>query len=238
MQLNLGIARYWAGEAGAEDAWKAAASLEPDTAYAVTAGNLLHPEFARNLPIFVPVDRGARRHRQACRRRRSWRCSSGVHGRGATADRLFYGVALQRLGKQQSAERVYAAAAKAAPRNPEARVAAAVGLFDKARPAQAFSILGPLSREFPEGRNGALSPWPDAALVGPGEGETQRQLELVGKTEPGSPLVGIADKYLATLRKAGILTLLLAVDRRSGDFLTGGRVRPLRSQRFDGKGQR
>ncbi len=55
VQLNLGIARYWAGEAGSKEAWQSAAELEPDTAYAVTAGNLLHPEFARNLPLFVPV---------------------------------------------------------------------------------------------------------------------------------------------------------------------------------------
>ena len=55
VQLNLGIAQFWSGEGGAKAAWQSAADLEPDTAYAVTAGNLLHPDFARNLPIFVPV---------------------------------------------------------------------------------------------------------------------------------------------------------------------------------------
>ena len=34
--------------------------------------------------------------------------------------------------------------------------------------------------------------------------EARRQLELVRKAEPGSPLVGIAKRYLAELRKAGI----------------------------------
>src|SRR5919197_1221772 len=43
----------------------------------------------------------------------------------------------------------FAAAAALAPREPEARVAAAVGLFDKERPALAFSRLGPLSKTFP-----------------------------------------------------------------------------------------
>ena len=122
---------------------------------------------------------------------------------GTVADRLFYGVALQRLGKQRSAERVYAAAAKAAPKDPEARVAAAVGLFDKARPAQAFSRLGPLSREFPKAATvrfhlGLLLLWSGQVK------EARRQLELVRTVEPGSPLVGIADRYLAELRKAGI----------------------------------
>ena len=202
VQLNLGIARFWAGEAGAEDAWKSAASLEPDTAYAVTAGNLLHPDFARNLPIFVPstevpadIRKLAAPAQVALLERRA--------RTGTVADRLFYGVALQRLGKQRSAERVYAAAAKAAPKDPEARVAAAVGLFDKARPAQAFSRLGPLSREFPKAATvrfhlGLLLLWSGQVK------EARRQLELVRKVEPGSPLVGIADRYLAELRKAGI----------------------------------
>jgi tetratricopeptide (TPR) repeat protein len=202
VQLNLGIARFWAGEPGAEDAWKSAASLEPDTAYAVTAGNLLHPEFARNLPIFVPSTEVPADIRKLSapaqlalleRRART----------GTVTERLFYGVALQRLGKQRSAERVFAAAAKATPNDPEARVAAAVGLFDKARPAQAFSRLGPLARDFPKVATvrfhlGLLLLWSGQVK------EARRQLELVEKVEPGSPLVATANRYLAELRKAGI----------------------------------
>ncbi len=202
VQLNLGIARFWAGEGGAEDAWKSAASLEPDTAYAVTAGNLLHPDFARNLPIFVPATEVPADIRKLAapaqlalleRRART----------GTTVDRLFYGVALQRLGKQQSAERVYAAAAKAAPKDPEARVAAAVGLFDKAHPARAFGRLGPLSRSFPQAATvrfhlGLLLLWSGQVK------EARRQLRLVQAEEPRSPLVGVAKRYLDELRKAGI----------------------------------
>ena len=68
---------------------------------------------------------------------------------GRVADLLRYGVALQRLGRPLSAERVYAAAARAAPNDPEARTAAAVGRFDKDDPARAFSRLGPLTQRFP-----------------------------------------------------------------------------------------
>jgi tetratricopeptide (TPR) repeat protein len=202
VQLNLGIARFWAGEAGAEDAWKSAAALEPDTPYAVTAGNLLHPNFARNLPIFVPAATAPAAVRKLAapaqlalleRRART----------GTAADRLFYGVALQRLGKQRSAERVYAEAARSAPDNAEARVAAAVGLFDKARPAQAFSRLGPLTRTFPKAATvrfhlGLLLLWSGQVK------EAGRQLRLVRKVEPGSPLVSVAQRYLEELRAAGI----------------------------------
>jgi tetratricopeptide (TPR) repeat protein len=202
VQLNLGIAQFWAGESGAEDAWKSAAALEPDTAYAVTAGNLLHPEFARNLPIFVPTEPVPAAVRKLGapaqlalleRRARS----------GTTADRLLYGVALQRLGKQRSAERVYAEAARLVPKDAEARVAAAVGLFDKARPALAFSHLGPLTRTFPNAATvrfhlGLLLLWSGQVK------EARHQLELVQKVEPGSPLVGVAKQYLDTLHKAGV----------------------------------
>ena len=138
---------------------------------------------------------------------------------GTVADRLFYGVALQRLGKQRSAERVYAAAATAAPKDPEARVAAAVGLFDKARPAQAFPKLGPLSREFPKAATvrfhlGLLLLWSGQVK------EARRQLELVRTAEPGSPLIGHRRPVSGRASQGGYLDL-----RRPPppwrDFLTG-----------------
>ena len=63
--------------------------------------------------------------------------------------KLLYGVALQRLGHQVSAERAFAEAARLAPDDAEAQVAAAVGRFDKTHPERAFSRLGPLSKRFP-----------------------------------------------------------------------------------------
>ena len=68
---------------------------------------------------------------------------------GAAAEKLQYGVVLQRLGRPLSARRVYDAAAALAPNDPEALVAAAVGRYDKDDPAAAFSRLGPLARRFP-----------------------------------------------------------------------------------------
>jgi tetratricopeptide (TPR) repeat protein len=202
LQLNLGIAQFWAGESGAKDAWKSAADLEPDTVYAVTAGNLLHPGFARNLPIFVPAEEAPAAIRRLAppvqfatleRRARN----------GTVTDRLYYGVALQRLGRQISAERVYSGAARAAPNDPEARVAAAVALFDKAQPALAFSRLGPLTREFPQSATvrfhlGLLLLWSGQVK------EARRQLRLVRTVDPGSPLAGVAKRYLDELRAAGI----------------------------------
>jgi tetratricopeptide (TPR) repeat protein len=202
VQLNLGIARYWAGEDGAKQAWQAAASMEPDTAYAVTAGNLLHPEFARNLPVFVPaedVPAAVRRLPAPAQLALLRRRASG----GSVSDRLFYGVALQRLGKQQSAERVYLAAARSAPGDAEAQVAAAVGLFSKDRPVGAFSSLGPLTKKFP--RSASVRFHLGLLLLWSGEvKQARRQLELVGKVEPSSPLVPVARQYLETLRKAGV----------------------------------
>ncbi len=202
IQLNLGIARYWAGEGDAKAAWRAAAELEPDTAYAVTAGNLLHPEFARNLPLFVPVANVP----AAVRRLDPPGQFASLARRakdGSVSDRLFYGVALQRLGRQVSAERVFAEAARLHPTDPEARVAAAVGLFDKAAPVKAFSRLGPLSKTFPQSATvrfhlGLLLLWSGQVK------EARRQLELVRTEEPDSRLVGIARQYLDQLDKAKI----------------------------------
>ena len=69
-------------------------------------------------PIFVPSTEVPAGDPQARRARRSSRCSSAARATGTVADRLFYGVALQRLGKQRSAERVYAAAATARAEGP------------------------------------------------------------------------------------------------------------------------
>jgi Flp pilus assembly protein TadD len=114
----------------------------------VRAADLLHPRFAPGLPNFVPsfsppatLGRLSPQAQLAALRKAASR-------RDAHA-KLLYGVALQRLERPVSAERQFAAAARIAPHDPEARVAAAVGLFDKDQPALAFSHLGPLVRTFP-----------------------------------------------------------------------------------------
>jgi tetratricopeptide (TPR) repeat protein len=195
--LNLGLALVWAGEAGAEDAWRATVEAEPDSPYAVAAANLLHPGFARDLPVFVqsrPLPASISRLpppqqlRELERRARA----------GSTADRIAYGVALQQLGKPLSAEAVFAAAAKRDPDDAEAAAAAAVGRFDKADPAAAFSRLGPLTQRFP--RVSTVRFHLGLLLLWSGEvKEARRQLGLARDAEPGSAAAREAVRYLAQL---------------------------------------
>jgi tetratricopeptide (TPR) repeat protein len=129
VRLQLGLALAFSGrEKDASAAWHQARRVQPDSPSAVRASDLLHPNTPPGLPPFVPnftVARdGAQRH-------------------------LLRGVAFQQALRPVSAEREFAAAARAAPRDPESLTAEAVGLYDKDRPAQAFSRLGPLSRRFP-----------------------------------------------------------------------------------------
>ena len=203
VQLHLGYAKLWAGDdAGANDAWRKAAVVQPDTPSAQRADDALHPNFLSGEPLFVPsfsppaaLDRMTPPQQFAFLRRRA--------ASGDVRAKLLYGLALQRLGRRISARSQYDAAARAAPRDAEAQVAAAVARFDKSRPAAAFSRLGPLSRDYPKSATvrfhlGLLLLWSGQVK------EARRQLELVRTVEPGSPLIGIADRYLAELRKAGI----------------------------------
>jgi predicted Zn-dependent protease len=200
VQLHLGLALFWARRPGADDAWRAALEAEPDTPYAVTAGNLLFPGFARGLPRFVPgmsLPRALERLDAAARYEELQRRA----GAGDRLGTLYYGVALQRLGRQRSAARVLGAYAAAHPGDVEAQVAAAVARFDKNRPVEAFSRLGPLSRRFPRAATvrfhlGLLLLW-SGELV-----EARRQLRLARTVEPGSPLAREAERYLAALRRA------------------------------------
>jgi tetratricopeptide (TPR) repeat protein len=201
VQLNLGVALAWSGLAGAEEAWRAAAASEPDTPYAIAAANLLHPEYARGIPIFVttvPLPAGLDALAPAAQLELLER------GASASADgKLLYGVALQRLGRQLSAAEVFDAARAEAPANVEAQVAAAVARFDKSRPADAFSRLGPLTRRFPDRATvrfhlGLLLLWSGQVK------EAKTQLARASRAEPGSPLAREAERYLDELRKAGV----------------------------------
>ena len=201
VELNLGVALFWSGLAGAREAWRQAIADEPDTAYAVTAGNLLHPEYAPGVPVFVataPLPDGFDELAPPAQLRMLQRGA-----RESVAGKLLYGSALQRLGMTRSAERVFAAAARAAPHDVDARVADAVGRFDKARPADAFSRLGPLTKTFPHSATvrfhlGLLLLWSGQAP------EAKRQLTKAIAVEPSSPLAGQARRYLAELHKAGV----------------------------------
>jgi tetratricopeptide (TPR) repeat protein len=196
--LHRGLALYWARRnAEALTAWRAAASDEPDTPYAVHAGDLLHPQFAFGLPRFVPSFRSPAGIRTLPAPQQLAALRHAAAGGGAHA-RILYGIALQQLGRPVSAERQFAAAARRAPSDPEARAATAVGLFDKANPSRAFSRLGPLTRVFPHAQTvrfhlGLMLVW--SAQVK----EARRQFRLAEREDPRSALGKQANQYLRAL---------------------------------------
>ena len=200
VQLHLGLARLWANEGDPLEAWRAVLDSEPDTPYAIVAGNLLHPDLPRGLPAFIPsfaasdAIAGLPPARQLAALR-----AAAAHG--GMRERLLYGVGLQRVGRPVSAARAFDEAARRYPNDVEAQVAGAVGAFDKDAPARAFGRLGPLTRTFPDEPTvrfhlGVLLLW-----TGRVEG-AERQFRLAAKAQPDSPLAREAKRYLATIRRA------------------------------------
>jgi hypothetical protein len=200
VQLHLGLARLWAQRGDPNEAWQAAVEAEPDTPYAVLAGNVLYPHLPRGLPAFIPsfsapaeVTRlPPARQLEALRHRAA---------RGSARDLVLYGIGLQRVGRPVSAAAAFDRAARRAPRDVDPRVAAAVGKFDKAAPELAFGSLGPLTRTFPNEPTvrfhlGVLLLW-----TGRVDGAA-RQFRIASRTTPGSPLALEAARYLETIRKA------------------------------------
>ncbi len=102
--------------------------MQPDSPSAVRAEDLRHPNTPPGRPPFVPSFTRPKTPAQA---------------------HLARGVQLQAALRPVSAAREFAAAARLAPRDPEALVAEAVGRYSKEAPAAAFSRLGPLSQRFP-----------------------------------------------------------------------------------------
>jgi hypothetical protein len=200
VQLHLGLARLWANEGDPLEAWRSAIESEPDTPYAIVAGNLIHPNLPRGLPAFIPSFTAPAaisklppaQQLEALRR---------AAARGGVREQLLYGVGLQRVGRPVSAARVFDQTARGFPHDVEAQVAGAVGAFDKAAPERAFGRLGPLSKTHPNEPSvrfhlGVLLLW-----TGRIEG-AEGQFRLASKAQPGSPLAREADRYLETIRRA------------------------------------
>jgi tetratricopeptide (TPR) repeat protein len=201
--LHLGYANLWAGRSeDANTAWQEAARTQPDTASAGRAEDALHPNFPPGQPFFVPSFEPPAGLRDLSPPAQLAALARDARRRDAHA-KLLYGLALQRLGRRLSARRQYDAAAKLAPGDPEALVAAAVGRFDKSRPSEAFSRLGPLTRRFPKAPTvrfhlGLLLLWLAKAQPGSVE-EGKRQLRLARAVDPGSSLAREAERVLARL---------------------------------------
>ena len=199
--LHLGFANLWAGKADeAAAAWRRAEQAQPDSASAQRADTALHPDFPSGQPFFVPsfrpppaeAPRAAGPARGARAKRPEQRCprEAPLRARSPAARPPDLGPASVRRRRQ-------------APRDAEAQVAAAVGRFDKSRPSEAFSRLGPLTRRFPQAATvrfhlGLLLLW--LAKNQPGSvDEAKRQLRLARQEVPGSRLAREAKRLLAGL---------------------------------------
>lgn len=147
VRLHLGLALYAAGQGkGAAAQWREARRRQADSPSAVRADDLLHPEMAPGLPFFYASFRfpqGLEALPGAAQLETLRRAAS----RGGVEENLRYGVALQRVGRPISARAAFARALALEPESLRAQVADAVGRFDKDDPSQAFSRLGPLSRD-------------------------------------------------------------------------------------------
>ena len=191
-ELHLGLAYYWSGrDEDAVAAFRRTEALQPDTPYALSAASILHPSMPRQpLPLFVPSSPQPDVTTIAALRRRA-------QGNDVVA-RIYYGLELQRLGRQVSAERAFASAAAIAPNDPEALAAAAVGRFTKDRPTPAFAQLGPLVTRFPHAavvrfHLGYLLLW-----IGERK-QAAKELKLARTDAPGSVYARYATTLLGAL---------------------------------------
>jgi tetratricopeptide (TPR) repeat protein len=177
VQYNLGVARLYAGyRVDAEEAFRRAKRLGRDTFYEIRADVVLHPQyFSAGYPPFQPTGHDPL---------------------------LLRGVRLQAEGRQHSAERVFARAARLRPDDDEAQVAAAVARFDMDDLSASFSRLGPLTRRFPRSQSvrfhlGLLLAWTgqrDAAVA-----QFRKTRSLRASTRLGRE----ANAFLARLASSG-----------------------------------
>ena len=132
VQFYRGVALLWAGyPTDAESALELAKKLGTNTIIQGRADDLLHPNFfeptsGAPYPVFEPVEPNTL---------------------------LEQGSTLQAEGHQESAERLYARAARLDPDDAEAQVAVGVGLFDEADLTPSFSKLDSVMKRFPRSQS-------------------------------------------------------------------------------------
>jgi len=149
--LHLGLSLYADGEQEeAAAAWRKAVEVEPDSQSAVRAGDLLHPDMAPGLPSFFTTLRAPEGLAGKPAQEQLDALEQAARDGGDADDWILYGTALQRVGKPLSARAAFDRALDLAPERLDAKVAAAVGRFDKGDPSAAFSRLGPLARDNPD----------------------------------------------------------------------------------------
>jgi tetratricopeptide (TPR) repeat protein len=180
--FHLGLAQLAEGDREAAVAsWEEAERVDPDSPAALRAEDVLHPGFAPGRPPFVaPLD--APPGLTALSPAEQLAELERLARRGGVEERLRYGIALQRVGRPVSAREAFAGALEADPGNLPAKVAAALGRFDKDDPSQAFSRLGPLADS---DENGVVRYHLGLALSWLGQvEEAQRQLRLARDADP------------------------------------------------------
>ena len=196
MQLNLGVALFWAGLAGRRGRLARRRGVEPDSPYAVAAGQPAPPgvrarpaaSSCRPCPLPAELDalapaaqldllRGA-----GGRRRRAASCSTASPCSGSGA---------QRSARARVRGRGAPGARRASRRRSRRPWRASTRPARRRRSRGSARSRG-ASRERGDG---PLPPRPAAALVGRGEGG-EAQLARATRVEPGSPLAGEARRYL------------------------------------------
>ena len=199
VQLHVGLSRFWAGTGGALTAWREARDVEPDTPYAVRAGDLHPREGLRagaarlHRQLRLP-DRGrdAGRAAAAARGRPDAARAAALRDRPAGARPPGLGAARVR-GRARSWRRTTSTRSSPTPSAATTREI----------PSAAFSRLGPLSRRFPDAATVRFHLGRAAALAEGRASEATRQLELARKAEPGSKIAAEAKRFLDAVRNAG-----------------------------------
>ena len=134
----------------AEEAWRRAEEVDPDSPAAVRAESLLHPDFPAGRPFFVPAQSLPQDlatllpAAQLAELKERAEGSSSLRSGSTTASRCSV------PGKPLSARAAFDRAVEIEPADPEALAASAVVRFDKDDPSEAFSRLGPLAERFPD----------------------------------------------------------------------------------------
>lgn len=180
VQYYRGIAFLWAGyPSDAEQALKSAETYGANTFIAERADTILHPDYPSPssppyYPVFVPTTPNTLLHR---------------------------GSVQQEEGHQISAEKLYEQAARKAPDDAEAQVAAAVGLFNENNLDPSFGRLGPLTARFPDSQSvhyylGELLTWTAQ------ESEAITQFETTVKLGASTTLGKEATRWLEAFAKA------------------------------------